>query len=400
MAEPVKKGLIKLKYAGCYACPVCCLLTFQSQDADIPSGSGKCNGMQSWPAYEWAKYGKVVGIPSLWFNRYIEDLGLSITNTCGYHFYWFFDLVKLGILTSENTGVPVDKPWSLEFIKGILEKIAFRQGIGDQLAEGQERYLKRLSDQNPAARPIYDKTIFHPGYYVHWTAEGAVPGSRMGSTVQALTQATEIRTTANRPTGEFGKSGMNLAGLSAEEQKALLKQGNLKYFGSEDATDLRGEAKSWKNKVHTAIVCQNLAVAMDCAPMCGWANCPPMYSRYTDDKFGDVAQAAEVFSTVTGIEMSHEEMMQSMEVVFNIERCIHVREGRRREHDIFPDWMYKQDSWKWTSKEEFNRVMDEYYEARGWDIVTGIPRRSTLEKLGLKQIADELESKYHVKVRA
>lgn len=397
MAEPVKKGLIKLKWGGCYACPVCCLLSFQSEDIDIPSGSGKCNGMQSWPTYEWAEYKKVVGIPSIWLNRYMEDLGLSITNTCGYHFYWFFDLVKLGILTNENTGVPVDKPWSLEFIKALLEKIAYRRGIGDLLAEGQERFLKNLSEQNAAVKPIYDETIWHPGYYVHWTTDG-VPGRAVSSTVGALIHATEPRTVMNKVSGGFGKSGMNISGLTGNQQKELLKRGNLKYFGAEDATDLPGEPSTWNNKVRTAIICQNISMNMDCITMCGWANCPPMYSRYTPDKFGDPAQGAKLYSAVTGIDMTHEEMIESMDIAVNIERCIHVKEGRRREHDMYPDSVYELDWWKWTSKEAFNKVMDEYYESRGWDIKTGIPRRSTLEKLGLKKIADEMEKEYQITV--
>jgi aldehyde:ferredoxin oxidoreductase len=37
-------------------------------------------------------------------------------------------------------------------------------------------------------------------------------------------------------------------------------------------------------------------------------------------------------------------------------------------------------------------MLDDYYEARGWDKETGLPTRSKLESLGLKEIADELES--------
>ncbi|MFC1980911.1 aldehyde ferredoxin oxidoreductase C-terminal domain-containing protein [Chloroflexota bacterium] len=202
----------------------------------------------------------------------------------------------------------------------------------------------------------------------------------------------------NKTRGDFGKSGMQLAGLSEEQQKELLKRGNLKYFGAEDATDLLGEPKTWRNKVRTAIICQNISLNMDCVPMCGWANCPPLYSRYTPDRLGDAAQGAKEYSAATGIEMNHDEMIEAMDPVFTIERCIHVREGRRRQHDIFPNALYAQDSWQWTSKAEFNKAMDEYYEARGWDPETGIPRRSTLERFGLKKIADELEQKYGVPV--
>jgi aldehyde:ferredoxin oxidoreductase len=37
-------------------------------------------------------------------------------------------------------------------------------------------------------------------------------------------------------------------------------------------------------------------------------------------------------------------------------------------------------------------MLDDYYEARGWDKETGLPTRAKLESLGLKEIADELES--------
>ena len=34
-------------------------------------------------------------------------------------------------------------------------------------------------------------------------------------------------------------------------------------------------------------------------------------------------------------------------------------------------------------------MLDEYYEIVGWDERTGIPKRSTLESLGLKDVADD-----------
>jgi len=35
-------------------------------------------------------------------------------------------------------------------------------------------------------------------------------------------------------------------------------------------------------------------------------------------------------------------------------------------------------------------MLDEYYEACGWDKKTSIPTREKLEELGLKDVADEL----------
>jgi aldehyde:ferredoxin oxidoreductase len=186
--------------------------------------------------------------------------------------------------------------------------------------------------------------------------------------------------------------------MTVEELRDMMKAGNRKHFGAENAIDIPGQPKTWQHKAQTAIVCQDLSLAMDCVAMCGWSGSPPLYSRYTEDRLGDSAQGAQMFSAVTGIETTPEEMLRAMDVIFNIERCILVREGRRRKDDIYPDEMYKSDSWKWTSKQEFEKALADYYLARGWNPADGIPRRSTLEKLGLKQIADELEAKYGVRL--
>jgi aldehyde:ferredoxin oxidoreductase len=404
MREAVDAGTVKLKWGGCWTCPVCCAMVYQSTDIDIPSGSGQCNDMESWPAWEWAGHKKNVGIPSIWFNRWNDDLGLGITNAAGYHFYWFFWLVKEGILTKENTGLPVDEPWSLEFIKGALENIAYRRGeMFDRIAEGEVRFLNSLAEEYPDVKAMVDKMFGRDkGYYVHWGPYGVpdTPYTFGGPTTGAIIAATAARSTPNKVSGGFGKSGMELSGLSSEERNELLKRGTKEFYGSETAQNISGEPPTWEGKVGGAILMQNFSVNMDCISMCGWANLPPFFSRYTEDRLGDPALGAKVYSAVTGEEMTHEEMLDAMNPIFNIERAIHVREGRRREHDWFSDVTFESAAWEWTSKEEFAKVLDEYYEARGWDLETGIPTRTALEAQGLKKIADELETKYGVSVPA
>ena len=45
-----------------------------------------------------------------------------------------------------------------------------------------------------------------------------------------------------------------------------------------------------------------------------------------------------------------------------------------------------------VSKEDWNSLVDLYYDARGWDRKTGWPTRETWEKWDLKDVADELEA--------
>ena len=46
---------------------------------------------------------------------------------------------------------------------------------------------------------------------------------------------------------------------------------------------------------------------------------------------------------------------------------------------------------KRVERERYERMLRIYYEKRGWD-ENGVPKRETLEKFGLSDVADELYS--------
>ncbi|MCP4613097.1 MAG: hypothetical protein GY845_30760, partial [Planctomycetes bacterium] len=43
-----------------------------------------------------------------------------------------------------------------------------------------------------------------------------------------------------------------------------------------------------------------------------------------------------------------------------------------------------------VDRQEFERMKDEYYQIRGWDERTGLQTRESLEKIEMKDIADDL----------
>ncbi len=43
-------------------------------------------------------------------------------------------------------------------------------------------------------------------------------------------------------------------------------------------------------------------------------------------------------------------------------------------------------------RKEFERMKDEFYEIRGWDVTTGFQKREKLAELGLDDVADGLEN--------
>ena len=105
------------------------------------------------------------------------------------------------------------------------------------------------------------------------------------------------------------------------------------------------------------------------------------------------AMLAEMCTAVTGVEMGAGEVLATGERINNLERAFNIREGLTRRDDTLPERFLKEPMPEGPSKGHvvnLDLMLDEYYEARGWDKASGFPRRERLEKLGLKAVADEL----------
>jgi aldehyde:ferredoxin oxidoreductase len=89
------------------------------------------------------------------------------------------------------------------------------------------------------------------------------------------------------------------------------------------------------------------------------------------------------------------ELMAVGERAFNLCRVFNVREGFNRKDDNLPSRLgeplqegaYKGEA---ISKEDLDKMLDYYYEERGWEVATGIPTRKKLEELGIGYVAEEL----------
>jgi aldehyde:ferredoxin oxidoreductase len=63
-----------------------------------------------------------------------------------------------------------------------------------------------------------------------------------------------------------------------------------------------------------------------------------------------------------------------------------ARFGITRKDDALPDRLTKEKAPVGPSKGqvvELDRMLDEYYSSRGWDLKTGLPLKSTLKRLAL-----------------
>jgi aldehyde:ferredoxin oxidoreductase len=69
-----------------------------------------------------------------------------------------------------------------------------------------------------------------------------------------------------------------------------------------------------------------------------------------------------------------------------------MREGLSRKDDILPERIKQKPAFGFYEKEhlcaikDFEGMLDEYYEARKWDIKTGMPSKEKLKELGLEEL--------------
>jgi len=110
---------------------------------------------------------------------------------------------------------------------------------------------------------------------------------------------------------------------------------------------------------------------------------------------------SQLLSVIAGHDLSVDELWKTGERIYNLRRAIMVlRENRHRDEDTLNHDMFEGKTGRILSthlsepldREQWEALKDRYYELRGWDVDTGVPTRAKLEELGMKDVADKLQS--------
>jgi len=107
----------------------------------------------------------------------------------------------------------------------------------------------------------------------------------------------------------------------------------------------------------------------------------------------------ELLYHATGVRYSWDDLWNVADRIYALIRAFWIREKRgwSRQMDLPPARWFKEPLTKGPLAgakldiDKFNALLDMYYEMRGWD-ERGVPKRSTLEKLGLGFVAEKLSS--------
>jgi aldehyde:ferredoxin oxidoreductase len=111
------------------------------------------------------------------------------------------------------------------------------------------------------------------------------------------------------------------------------------------------------------------------------------------EKSTDVALGARLFTEVTGISKTYDQLLEDSWRIWYVDRAIHMRDDdRTRADDTFNKYFFDRPDREGVRLDRalFEKGMDMVYGLMGCDLKTGNPTRATFEKYGLKDIADEL----------
>ena len=183
-----------------------------------------------------------------------------------------------------------------------------------------------------------------------------------------------------------------------------------RFWGHDAAWDLT----SYEGKAQAAVNIMDRTLAKDSLMLCDSA-WPMMVSWNTADRVGDPTLESRIFSAVTGIDTDEAGLKRYGERIFNLQRTILLREGRRpRTDDVLKPFNYTDPVQSvfmnpevivpgpgesviskrgaTLSPQAFETMRNEFYALRRWDVESGCQRRTTLEGQCLGDIVEEIDA--------
>ncbi|MFO8011035.1 MAG: aldehyde ferredoxin oxidoreductase N-terminal domain-containing protein [Dehalococcoidia bacterium] len=386
------------KQDPCYGCVGCYRMLYQSRDGSV--GKFMCNsGMfyQHWASMHGGEWMDV----AFHATRLADTYGLD-TKAIDRIIYWLHDCYQKGILTEESSGLPLSKTGTAEFIEELAGKISFREGIGDLLASGLEKAAGSFGE---AAQAVLEDTSYVglPGYRHVYSPQLYTPHAVFYAMEPRLAMAQFHELGTSIPKWMLWTKG-NPKGLPIESLRAISER----FWGGELAVDF----STWEGNAMAARMIQDREYAKACLILCDniW---PVIELKSTEDHIGDPTLESRLVSAVTGRDIDERELYHIGERVFNLQRAILVREGHRgREDDTLPEDLFSQPleldflnpeclvpgkdgepvsrRGEVIDREEFSKMMKEYYALRKWDDAAGLQTREQLEALELGDVASDL----------
>jgi len=436
-----KEGIAKMGINSCFGCPFGCRTTMKWSDElkknlNLRDGSTTC--FEAWGYnQQWYDYADI-DVPQWIWNMTANDFGINVVELTA--LYWLIRKgIEEGILTNENTGWPIDlmgkesfdietkELHNMEFIKQHMHDIAYREGLGDKVAEGLARFVDYI-ESDPKFGPnrgrirywyntLYPRAgRFASGYRTHFNA---INYSCMFYSIMIY------HATANRdPESKHVDNGLyspfayqhdikEATGVYPETDPwyAMVPVLMKRYIG----TDKPAMPPGLEDAELCARWFWQMNLETDMLPLCDWLvddlRAIRFWSVWTKDGFGDMEIGTKFYNAITGNNLTQEEIWERAEAVYTLERAIACREGRRARDDSYnKDWyeygnevgckaegqpgsgVVGRSKGRTFDPDELRTAINKFYQLMGWN-EDGIPTEERLKELGMEDVAADLKQR-------
>lgn len=329
------KNQYLIRPTPCYRCPLSC-----GRLTEVPDGPYKGKG--EGPEYETiSSLGSGCGVSDLAAlikaNYLCNEYGMDTIGT-GMTIAAAMELYEKGYVPEDVVGMSL-KFGDHDAMIAMIKKMAYREGFGDDLAQGSFRLCEKYG--HPEIAVTTRKQEF-PGY------------DPRGSQGMGLLYATS------------NKGASHMEGDVAYEE----------VFGvpvKENPLSTEGKAELVKHF-------EDSFALIDSAGLCVF-----VALRYVFSKERKIwpERLTEMMNLTTGIGYTPEEIMKSAERIYNIERVFLLKAGSTEDtlpyrmlHEPLPDGPAK------GMVNQLDKMLPEFYQLRGWD-EKGWPTKEKLAELGL-----------------
>ncbi|MGV8050285.1 MAG: aldehyde ferredoxin oxidoreductase family protein [Anaerolineaceae bacterium] len=350
----VESGLLKNRI-GCFSCSVSCHRYCTVEDGRFKGTFG------GGPEYETlASLGAGCGSTDvesvLKANEYCNIYGMDVIST-GSVIQWLMECKQRG-LVDDSIADGLDLSWGNgDTVVQLTRMIAFREGVGDLLADGVKKASAKLGGESEKwaiqAKGLEQSRVETRAAYGY-----------------ALAFAINSRGPDHLNTEPLAEFGGDSAGVDTIERIT----GSEKY-AYPSTTEKRPEIVRWHEDIYAA---------GDSMGICAF----PTTAQFWVDEF----DMAELFSAASGIEIDGEELLESGQRTILLERMCMATMGFDREFDKLPYRLMHEEMKGAKHKNAVNSaemlepMKDEYYKLHGWDIEHGWPTSETIANLGFPEL--------------
>lgn len=363
-----------VKSTACHACFTHCGHHWRIKEGKY---AGVCGDVGE--AGVIAPYGALPGITDYAAVLYLAEMGTNygLDSICtALNIATAIHLWQDGLLTEKDTGGLVLEWGNVELVAKLLKMITYREGFGAVIADGHEGIAKYVA--NSTKIPIEEIKR----KYVRYTRKGVpVNGDAKGRP--------GIMFSISRTTRRIDMISIDYgyAGLPIDREELLRINiepeivDELVKFNVWDRSTFKGKAYAQKYFDSIFFMCDCLGL---CKRITSWEWMP-----------FSLQGMAKCFSAATGIDCSWKDLYEDASRMVDLQQSMLIRQGIDRSYDALPA-KYLEPLRReglpdvTTDKDEFEKEVDSYYRLRGWD-KRGVPKRATLEQVGLPDVADVLE---------